>query len=85
MLFTPFLLASWLHRESLYDPLVSFLFGITIAIQSVKEHKYQFQFSTNQVRELSYVTPIAYGAMLLLSIPAMIGWGARHADCLGGR
>jgi O-antigen/teichoic acid export membrane protein len=71
MLFTPFLLASWLHRESLYDPLVSFLFGITIAIQSVKEHKYQFQFSTNQVRELSYATPLAYGAMLLLSIPAM--------------
>jgi O-antigen/teichoic acid export membrane protein len=71
MLFTPFLLASWLHRESLYNPLVSFLFGITIAIQSVKEHKYQFQFSTNQVRELSYATPLAYGAMLLLSIPAM--------------
>jgi hypothetical protein len=51
------------------------LFGVTIAIQSVKEHKYQFQFSTNQVRELSYMTPIAYGAMLLLSIPAMLWLG----------
>jgi O-antigen/teichoic acid export membrane protein len=71
MLFTPLLLVVWLRRGSLYDPWVCLLFGVTIAIQSVKEHKYQFQFSTNQVRELSYITPIVYGAMLLLSIPAM--------------
>jgi O-antigen/teichoic acid export membrane protein len=75
MLFTPLLLLVWLRRGSLFDPWVCLLFGITIAIQSVKEHKYQFQFSTNQVRELSYMTPIAYGAMLLLSIPAMLWLG----------
>ena len=75
MLFTPLLLMLWLRKGSLYDPWVCLLFGITIAIQSVKEHKYQFQFSTNQVRELSYMTPIAYGAMLLLSIPAMLWLG----------
>jgi O-antigen/teichoic acid export membrane protein len=75
MLFTPLLLVLWLRRGSLYDPWVCLLFGVTIAIQSVKEHKYQFQFSTNQVRELSYVTPVAYGAMLVLSIPAMRWWG----------
>ncbi len=75
MLFTPLLLILWLRKGSLYDPWVCLLFGITIAVQSVKEHKYQFQFSTNQVRELSYMTPIAYGAMLLLSIPAMLWLG----------
>ena len=75
MLFTPLLLAIWLRKASLYDPWVCLLFGITIAIQSMKEHKYQFQFSTNQVRELSFMTPIAYGAMLLVSIPAMIWFG----------
>jgi O-antigen/teichoic acid export membrane protein len=75
MLFTPLLLTVWLRRGSLYDPWVCLLFGITIAIQSVKEHKYQFQFSTNQVRELAYMTPIAYGSMLLLSIPAMLWLG----------
>jgi O-antigen/teichoic acid export membrane protein len=75
MLFTPLLLVLWLRRGSLYDPWVCLLFGITIAIQSVKEHKYQFQFSTNQVRELSYSTPIAYGGMVLLSIPAMLWLG----------
>ncbi len=75
MLFTPLLLTVWLRRGSLYDPWVCLLFGITIAIQSVKEHKYQFQFSTNQVRELAYMTPIAYGTMLVLSIPAMLWLG----------
>jgi O-antigen/teichoic acid export membrane protein len=75
MLFTPLLLVLWLRKGTLYDPWVCLLFGLTIAIQSVKEHKYQFQFSTNQVRELSYMTPIAYGAMLLLSIPAMMWLG----------
>ncbi len=75
MLFTPLLLVLWLRKGALYDPWVCLLFGLTIAIQSVKEHKYQFQFSTNQVRELSYMTPIAYGAMLLLSIPAMMWLG----------
>lgn len=75
MLFTPLLLTVWLRRGSLYDAWVCLLFGITIAIQSVKEHKYQFQFSTNQVRELAYMTPIAYGTMLVLSIPAMLWLG----------
>jgi O-antigen/teichoic acid export membrane protein len=74
MLFTPLLLTIWLRRGALYNPWVCLLFGITIAIQSVKEHKYLFQFSTNQVRELAYMTPIAYTAMLLLSIPAMYVW-----------
>lgn len=74
MLFTPLLLTLWLRRGSLYDPWVCLLFGVTIAIQSVKEHKYLFQFSTNQVRELAYMTPIAYTAMLVLSIPAMYLW-----------
>jgi O-antigen/teichoic acid export membrane protein len=77
MLFTPLLLTVWLRRGALYDPWVCLLFGITIAIQSVKEHKYQFQFSTNQVRELAYMTPIAYGAMLVLSVPAMLWLGLR--------
>lgn len=75
MLFTPLLLTVWLRKASLYDPWVCLLFGITIAIQSMKEHKYQFQFSTNQVRELSYMTLIAYGAMLVVSVPAMMWLG----------
>jgi O-antigen/teichoic acid export membrane protein len=71
MLMTPFLLRVWLHKENLYDPGVCLLLGLTIAILGIKEHKYQFQFSSNQVREVSYMTPVAYGAVLVISIPLM--------------
>ena len=78
MLFTPLLLTLWLHRANLYYPYVSLLLGLTIAIQSIKEHKYQFQFSSNEIRQMSYMTPFAYAVMLLVSIPAM-----RHFGLLG--
>jgi O-antigen/teichoic acid export membrane protein len=71
MLATPFLLRAWLHKGDLYDPGVCLLLGLTIAILGIKEHKYQFQFSSNQVREVSYMTPLAYGAVLVISIPLM--------------
>jgi O-antigen/teichoic acid export membrane protein len=71
MLMTPFLLRVWLHKGNLYDPGVCLLLGLTIAILGIKEHKYQFQFSSNQVREVSYMTPVAYGAVLVISIPLM--------------
>ena len=71
MLTTPFLLRVWLHKGDLYDPGVCLLLGLTIAILGIKEHKYQFQFSSNQVREVSYMTPLAYGAVLAISIPLM--------------
>jgi O-antigen/teichoic acid export membrane protein len=75
MLATPFLLRVWLHKGSLYDPGVCLLLGLTIAILGIKEHKYQFQFSSNQVREVSYMTPLAYGAVLVVSIPLMHALG----------
>ena len=71
MLATPFLLHVWLHKGNLFDPGVCLLLGLTIAVLGIKEHKYQFQFSSNQVREVSYMTPLAYGAVLLVSIPLM--------------
>ena len=75
MLATPFLLQVWLHKGNLYDPGVCLLLGVTIAILGIKEHKYQFQFSSNQVREVSYMTPVAYGLTLLVSVPLMHRFG----------
>jgi O-antigen/teichoic acid export membrane protein len=71
MLVTPFLLRIWLHKGDLYDPDVCLLLGLTMAILGIKEHKYQFQFSSNQVKEVSYMTPVAYTLTLLVSIPLM--------------
>lgn len=75
MLATPFLLHIWLHRSQLYDPAVCLTLGITIAILGIKEHKYQFQFSSNRVREVSLMTPVAYSLTLLVSLPLMRSFG----------
>jgi O-antigen/teichoic acid export membrane protein len=75
MLLTPLLLRVWLHKPNLYNPGVCLLLGLTVSVLSIKEHKYQFQFSSNQVREVSYMTPVAYLVTLLLSIPAMMHYG----------
>jgi O-antigen/teichoic acid export membrane protein len=75
MLATPLLLRIWLHKGNLYRPGVCMLLGLTVAVLTLKEHKYQFQFSSNQVREISYMTLIAYSAMVLVSIPVMWRFG----------
>jgi O-antigen/teichoic acid export membrane protein len=71
MIATPFLLQVWLHKGSLFDPIVCILLGLTVSVQGLKEHKYQFQFSSNQVRETSYAGILVYGVMLVLAIPAL--------------
>src|SRR5262249_53320788 len=75
MLATPLLLQIWLHKGNLYDPVVCLMLGMTVSILGLKEHKFQFQFSSNQVREISYATILAYSAMILLSIPVMLRFG----------
>jgi O-antigen/teichoic acid export membrane protein len=71
MIATPFLLQVWLHKGNLFDPIVCILLGLTVSIQGLKEHKYQFQFSSNKVREMSYAGILVYGIMVLLAIPTL--------------
>jgi O-antigen/teichoic acid export membrane protein len=75
MLATPLLLQLWLHQGKLYQPMVCLLLGLTVSVLGVKEHKYQFQFSSNQIREISYATVITYGLMIAASFPAMHRFG----------
>lgn len=75
MLATPLLLQVWLHKGNLFNPTVCLLLGLTVSILSIKEHKYQFQFSSNQVREISYLTILAYGAQIVIAVPTMIKFG----------
>jgi uncharacterized membrane protein len=44
-------------------------------VLSIKEHKYQFQFSSNQVQAISYLTILAYSAQILIAIPMMMKFG----------
>ncbi len=71
MLATPLLLQIWLHKGMLFRPGICISLGLTISILSIKEHKYQFQFSSNKVEQISWQTLLAYGMTSLLSIPLM--------------
>lgn len=84
MLAAPFLLHVWLHKDALYRPEICLLLGLTAVVLGIKEHKYQFQFSSNQVREISYLTITGYTIMTLLSIPAMIFFGVPGFVALWG-
>jgi O-antigen/teichoic acid export membrane protein len=76
MLATPLLLQIWLHKGSLYTPGVCLLLGLTVSVLAIKEHKSQFQFSSNQqIQAFSYMTIIGYSAQLIASIPMMIKFG----------
>lgn len=75
MLASSLLLHFWLHKDTIYRPEICFLLGLTTLVMGIKEHKLLFQFSSNEVREISYVTFAAYCAMIVLSIPGMEMFG----------
>jgi O-antigen/teichoic acid export membrane protein len=65
LLMSPFLFAIWLHRRTLYDPSLCFIMAIISAVMGIKEHKYQFQSSSNEHERLSKFTLGAYAMMLV--------------------
>ncbi len=75
MLATPLLLQLWLHKGHIFRPGVCIVLGLTISILSIKEHKYQFQFSSNKVESIAWQTLFAYGLTSILSIPLMHQFG----------
>ncbi len=77
MLATPLLLQLWLHKGALFRPGICITLGLTISILSIKEHKYQFQFSSNKVESISWQTLGAYGLTSLISIPLMSKFGVQ--------
>jgi len=75
MLATPLLLWIWLRKEQLFDPGLCIVLGLTVSVMAIKEHKYQFQFSSNKVAAISYLSVISYTIMILVAIPAMLEFG----------
>lgn len=75
MLATPLLMQIWLHKGNLFNPSVCLVLGLTVSVLSIKEHKYQFQFSSNQVREISYMSVLAYSVQIVAAVPMMIRFG----------
>jgi O-antigen/teichoic acid export membrane protein len=71
LLLSPFLFAVWLHSRNLYDPELCFIMAVISAVMGIKEHKYQFQSSSNEHERLSRFTLGAYAMMLLVAFVLM--------------
>jgi hypothetical protein len=67
LLLSQFLFAVWLHKRNLYDPLLCFMMALISAVMGIKEHKYQFQSSSNEHESLSKFMLGVYAIMLLVS------------------
>jgi O-antigen/teichoic acid export membrane protein len=75
LLLSPLLFAVWLHRRNLYDPGLCLIMAVISAVMGIKEHKYQFQSSSNEHERLSKFTLGAYSAMLLVGAFLMKPFG----------
>lgn len=75
LLMCPFLFTIWLHKRSLYQPELCILMAIVSAVLGLKEHKTQFQSSSNEHEQLSTFILAGYSIMLLVSIPVMHRFG----------
>lgn len=73
LMLSPVLVAIWLHKPGLFFVLP---YVITAAISmtlSAKEHKFQFQFSTNNHERLARIMFFSYIVLVLTSVP-MVRW-----------
>jgi O-antigen/teichoic acid export membrane protein len=75
LLLSRFLFAVWLHRPNLYDPALCFIMAVISAVMGIKEHKFQFQASSNEHERLSKFTLSAYVAMLVAAALLMKPFG----------
>ncbi len=75
LLLCPFLFTIWLHKRSIYQPELCLLMALVSAVLGLKEHKTQFQSSSNKHESLSTFILIGYSAMLLVAIPVMHRFG----------
>ena len=66
LLATPVLISLWLHKPSLYDPYLCIMMALISAAMGIKDHKLQFQVSTNQHTALARVIFWNYLAMAVL-------------------
>ncbi len=75
LLASPLLLTIWLHKPGLFSPWPFLLCAAVSTVMSAKEHKYQFQFSTNTHEPLARVMFLSYLAMAALAVPAVTLYG----------
>jgi O-antigen/teichoic acid export membrane protein len=75
LLMCPFLFRIWLHGRVAYQPVLCYEMAIVSAVLGLKEHKTQFQSSSNEHEKLSTRIVIGYSLMLAASVPIMTKYG----------
>lgn len=75
LLLCPFLFQVWLHGRMPYQPVLCIEMAIVSAVLGLKEHKTQFQSSSNEHEKLSTRIFIGYAIMLTVAVPIMRTWG----------
>jgi O-antigen/teichoic acid export membrane protein len=75
LLMCPVAFSVWLHRRNLYDPGLCLLMTIVYALMAIKDHKSQFQWSSNQHQKLAVISMCAYLSMCGLSLIALRPFG----------
>lgn len=71
LLATPVLITVWLHKPTLYDPYICIMMALISGAMGIKEHKYQFQTSTNQHAALARMMFLTYLVMIGFAIPGI--------------
>jgi O-antigen/teichoic acid export membrane protein len=73
LIVSPVLVTVWLHKPALFAVLPYVIMAAISMTLSAKEHKFQFQFSTNTHEELARIMSFSYVAMAFLAVP-MVQW-----------
>ena len=71
----PFLFTVWLHQRNISDPLLCILMAAISAVMGLKEHKTQFQFSSNRHESLARWAALGQCVMLMLAVVGIKVWG----------
>ena len=70
---SPVLLTIWLHKPALFAVLPYVVMAAISMTLSAKEHKFQFQFSTNTHEQLARIMFTSYVALAFLAVP-LVRW-----------
>jgi hypothetical protein len=73
LILSPVLLTIWLHKPDLFSVLPYVVTSAISMTLSAKEHKFQFQFSTNTHERLARLMFFSYIVMIFIAIP-MVHW-----------
>jgi O-antigen/teichoic acid export membrane protein len=73
LMVSPVMLLLWLHKHGLFSVLPYVLMAAVSMTLSAKEHKFQFQFSTNTHERLARIMFFGYIALVALAVP-MVHW-----------